>query len=137
MTKTNLVVGAGIALCVVSVFWLQTRFDASDHGKAERLAQNFRVPGQPETFAQFLLRQSGAKSGTWSSEITGGCRGVVRVTWLPMLTPAVVYAWDVDIPGQTIHPTPASPDGEKMLRAFTSPPPELPPLELYPSRDAE
>lgn len=134
MNRTNVVVGLGIVLCAASLFWLQQQFDASDHRKARRLVEHFRVPHRPETFGQFLQARHGAP-GIWHTEITGGCRGVVRVTWRTAHAPERVYAWDVEIPSQAIHPTPASPDGERILNEFTGRGKPLEPLVLPPLVD--
>ena len=132
MNRTTLVVGAGIVLCAFSLFWLQGRFDKSDHAKAERLVRNFTVEGRTQTFEAFLLEKNGGRTGIWETEITGGCRGVVRVTWTLPGNPPTVYAWDVEIPSQGIHPTQGSPEGERMLREFAEPQKDLPPLDLPP-----
>jgi hypothetical protein len=148
VNRTTMVVGAAIILCGVSLFWLQGRFDKSDHEKGMRLVQNLERgaspgtpsagapagagPGAKDTFGEFLRRRHNGREGTWSSEITGGCRGVVRVTWTVPGTPPLAYSWDVEIPSQTVHPTPGSPAGEKLLQDFIAgredKPLELPPL---------
>jgi hypothetical protein len=134
MNRTTVVVGAGIMLCAVSLFFLQRRFDASDHAKGIRLLKNMTAKDRPETFEGFLARKHGGQPGTWDSEITGGCRGVVRVTWSLAGNPPTIYAWEVEIPSQAVHPSPMSPDGERLLAEFTEPNP-LPPLELPPISD--
>jgi hypothetical protein len=132
VNRTTLVVGAGIILCATSLFWLQGRFDKSDHEKSRRLVMNLTRPTGGETFGQFLTRRHGGRQGEWRSEITGGCRGVVRVSWVLAGSPPLVYTWDVEIPSQAVHPNPASPAGERMLLDFVSQreerPLELPPL---------
>lgn len=137
MNRTTIVVGAAIILCGTSLFWLQGRFDKSDHDKAARLVQNLRRASAPadsaatETFGTYLQRRHGNRTGTWSTEITGGCRGVVRVTWRLPGDPAT-YAWDVEIPSQTVHPTPTSPAGRRLLEDFIAgreeKPLDLPPM---------
>lgn len=55
----------------------------------------------------------------WTTEITHGCRGIVRVSYA---APAGTYLFDYDVPGHAIHPgnpaaehilaeVPAAPDG--------------------------
>lgn len=132
MTRTNLVVGLGIVLCAGSLVWLQRRFDASDHAKAQRLVRNLRAEGRSETFEQFLAAKHGGVAGTWNTEITGGCRGVVQVTYTLPGSPPTVFAWDVEVPSQGVHPTPTSPQGERLLAEFTGVAKDLPPLDLPP-----
>ena len=134
MNRTTLVVGAAIMLCAVSLLVLQRRFDASDHEKAVRLVRNLLGPGKSETFGTFLQRKHGGQEGVWGSEITGGCRGVVRVTWTLPGNPPTIYAWDVEIPAQGVHPTPTSPEGARLLLEYSEHNP-LPPLDLPPVGD--
>ena len=131
MNRSTTVVVAGIFLCALSLVLLQQRFDASDHAKAERLLRHFRVEAGPETFEDFLVHKT-QRRGTWATEITGGCRGVVRVRCLIDGNPPEVHEWDVEIPSQAIHPTPASPSGERLLREFTGQALPLPALRLPP-----
>ena len=133
MSRTTLVVGAAIILCAVSLLLLQRRFEQSDHDKSIRLVRNLLASGRKETFGEFLQRKHG-QEGTWDSEITGGCRGVARVTWTVPGNPPTIYAWDVEIPAQGVHPTPTSPNGERLLSEYAEPNP-LPPLDLPPSAD--
>jgi hypothetical protein len=81
-----------------TVLILQTAFDASDHGKAERAVKNYSVGG-PSTLGSWLEKQT--PGGAWSSEITHGCRGIVQARYA---TPQVVYDFDYDVPGHMIHP---------------------------------
>jgi hypothetical protein len=57
-----------------------------------------------------------APGGTWSSEISDGCRGFVRVTYS---APAGVYLFDYVVPQHRIHP--ANPAGERILSAMPAP----------------
>ncbi len=133
MNRATIIVGAAIILCGTSLFWLQGRFDKSDHEKASRLVQNLERAGAPqgESFAVYLQRRHGGRQGVWSSEITGGCRGVVKVTWTLPGNPPLGYAWDVEIPSQTVHPTPTSPEGRRLLEDFIAGREEKP-LDLPP-----
>ena len=134
MNRTTVVVGAGIMLCAISLFLLQRRFDKSDHDKSIRLVRHMTSPHRPDTFEAFLAGKHGGQAGAWESEITGGCRGVARVTWSLPGNPPTIYAWDVEIPSQGVHPTPSSPEGERLLAEFAESNP-LPPLELPPLGD--
>jgi hypothetical protein len=130
--------GVVAILCATSIFWLQGLFDSSDHTKGRRLVQGLRrADNATETFQQYIERRHGGQPGLWTSEVTGGCRGVVQVSWSLPGNPPVRYAWDVEIPSQTVHPTPSSPEGERILRDFiegrTDKPLELPPLDPSPT----
>jgi hypothetical protein len=131
VSRTDVVVGLGIVLCAGSLFWLQGRFDDSDHTKSIRLVRGLRNPSGTETFEQYLIRTEETTLGTWSSEVTGGCRGVARVTFTVPGPPPRSFAWDVDLPAQAVHPNPGSPGGEARLKAFVEQR-ELEKLELPP-----
>lgn len=132
MNRTTSIVAMVILLCAASLFVLQSRFETSDHEKGQRLVRGFRVPGRDETFEAFLIRVHSGRLGEWSSEITGGCRGVVRVAWTLPGTPPTVHMWDLEIPSQAIHPRPDSPSGQQYLQEFTQKDRELPTLKLSP-----
>ena len=72
---------------------LQSAFDSSDHRKADHAVRNYSVGGR--TLGPFLEQRR--PNAGWSSEITHGCRGVVRVTYGDT-------AFDYDVPGHGIHP---------------------------------
>jgi hypothetical protein len=72
----------------------------SDHGKAERGVRGYRVEARPESFGAFL--EARMPGGAWDSEITNGCRGVVRVRYALPRGPE--YAFDFDVPGHVVHP---------------------------------
>ena len=76
---------------------LQGAFDASDHRKAERAVQTYVIKGR--VLGPYLEQRS--PGGTWSTEITHSCRGVVRTTYD---APGARYELDYDVPGHTIHP---------------------------------
>lgn len=89
---------------------LQSAFDSSDHRKADHAVRNYSVNGR--VFGPFLeQRQPGRE---WSTEITHGCRGVVRVTYGDV-------AFDYDVPAHGIHP--GNEAGKEALEAFVSPSP--------------
>jgi hypothetical protein len=97
---------------------LQGAFEASDHAKSERIVQNYRGAGGPSV-AERLAQV--APGGVWSSEITHGCRGFVRVTYI---TPTVEYVFDYDVPQHRIHP--GNPAAVQLLSQV---PPAPPPKE--------
>jgi hypothetical protein len=99
-----------------SLLILQHAFDVSDHTKAARAVQHYRVPQQPLAFGPFL--EARAPGGAWDTEITHGCRGVVRVTYA---APLGTYGFDYDVPGRTFHP--ASPAAQEAMGAFLGAPP--------------
>src|SRR5262249_23677896 len=88
---------------------LQSAFDHSDHKKADHAVRSYSVGGR--TLGPYLEQQ--APGHQWATEITHGCRGVVRVTYGE-------YAFDYDVPGHTIHP--GNPAGMKAMEAFVAGP---------------
>jgi hypothetical protein len=105
-----------ILLCMVATaVMLQGMFEASDHAKSERIVQNYRGAGGP-SLAERLAQV--APGGVWSSEITHGCRGFVRVSYT---TPNVEYVFDYDVPQHLIHP--ANPAAAQLLSQVPAAPP--------------
>lgn len=96
-----------------SVLLLQSAFDQSDHKKSERAVYNYAISGR--TLGPFLEKR--APGGGWSSEITHGCRGIVRVRYATS-DGKDNYEFDYDVPGHTIHP--GNPLGEKVLGEFAA-----------------
>ncbi|HUS65061.1 MAG TPA: hypothetical protein VMZ28_10985, partial [Kofleriaceae bacterium] len=80
-----------------TVLILQSAFDSSDHKKTERAVQSYSVGGRQ--LGPWLEQRT--PGGTWSTEITHGCRGVVRARYTAK---AASYEFDYDVPGHTIHP---------------------------------
>jgi hypothetical protein len=76
---------------------LQNAFDSSDHRKAEKAVRTYTVGGQ--VLGQLV--ESKAPGGVWSTEITQGCRGVVRTRYD---APGGHYEFDYDVPAHMIHP---------------------------------
>ena len=132
MNRSTVTFGVAILLCATCLFYLQGTFDRSDHEKGERFVRNLKQPGRPEPFETFLANRHKGQLGTWSSTITGGCRGVVQVTYTVPGVPPTLYSWDVEIPSQAVHPRTDSPTGEQALKDFANVGPPLPPLELPP-----
>jgi hypothetical protein len=90
---------------------LQSAFDASDHGKAERAVRSYTVEGAAGTLGAFV--EAKTPGGAWSTEITHGCRGIVSARYA---APSAVYEWDYDVPAHTIHP--ANEAGRAALESF-------------------
>jgi hypothetical protein len=102
---------------------LQNAFDVSDHKKAERAVRNFHANGRAEAFGEYLERT--APGGAWDTQITAGCRGVVRTRYA---TPGALYEFDFDVPARTFHP--ANERGRAALGAFLSAAPlKVPPKD--------
>lgn len=122
MNQTTVTVGAGLLLCALSLIFLARRFDASDHGQAERLLGAFRTSTRAETFAAFLAERHGGDKGLWTTEIEDGLRGVVRVTWTGTRRLAPRYSWEIELTTQAIHPTRDSQVGKRLLDEFVNGP---------------
>jgi hypothetical protein len=84
--------------CAGTLLILQNAFDSSDHRKAERAVREYRVNGSGP-FGAFV--EARAPGGAWATEITHGCRGVVRTTYD---APGARYEFDYDVPAHGIHP---------------------------------
>ena len=130
MNRTNLIVGAGIIFCAASVIWLEGRFSASDHEKAEKMVRAFSVDHRDETFEAFIVRKHGGRVGEWETEIRGYCRGVVRVQWYLDGNPPTIYQWEIDMSTNEIFAVPGSSGGKRLLVEFKGPKEELPELDL-------
>ena len=102
---------------VATALLLQGLFDASDHGKAERIVRNYRGAGGPSVGE---LVESEAPGGEWSSEITHACRGFVRVHYI--LPSGGRYLFDYDVPQHQIHP--ANPPAAAVLARVPAAPPK-------------
>lgn len=103
-----------------SVLILQSAFDAADHKKGEAAVRGYVAGGR--FFGPWLETQE--PGGSWGSEITNDCRGVIRVSYD---TPHGSYQLYVD---RSIHGiTGANPLGEEMWKRFNA----LPPLPALPA----
>ena len=100
-----------VGLLIVTLSWLQGRFDTADHDKATKIVQTYMPKGGAIDLTDLILREHPDRKRydiRWTSEILSGCYGYVRVTaYLPPKdeSPAATYAFDVDLPAMAIHPT--------------------------------
>ena len=102
------------AVCVV---YLQGRFDAADVKAAVALAQAYRAP-TGRTLPEVLSARHPGAAVDWSGAETSSCFQHVRVdarVAQPGGAP-VLYEFDVDINGPSIHP--ANPPGVDALGAL-------------------
>ena len=105
-----------VFVCALStLFILQSAFESSDHKKADHAVRDYTVDGR--ALGPFLEKRQPNRG--WSTEITHGCRGVVRVTYGD-------YAFDYDVPGHGIHP--GNEAGRLALEEFVSPSPSPSPM---------
>jgi hypothetical protein len=88
---------------------LQNAFDSSDHRKAERAVRNHAAGSK----VLGTLVEQQAPGGVWSTEITHGCRGIVRTTYD---APGGRFEFDYDVPAHMIHP--ANERGRAALEAL-------------------
>lgn len=101
---------------------LQAMFDSSDHTKSERIVKAYRGAGGA-SIAERLATE--APGGAWSSEITHGCRGYVRVRY--DVAGGGTWVFDYDVPRHRIHP--GNPAAERLLSSIPPGPPGPPPSE--------
>jgi hypothetical protein len=102
------------AVCVV---YLQQRFDAADMKNCVAIAQTYRAPSGKSLPDVLAERYPGANVD-WTGTETSSCFQHVRVD--ARVTPKdarpVVYEFDVDLNGPSIHP--ANPLGMEALEAL-------------------
>jgi hypothetical protein len=105
------------AVCVV---YLQQRFDAADMKNCIAIAETYRAPSGKTLPGVLADRHPGA-SIDWTGTETSSCFQHVRVDArvTPKDTPPVVYEFDVDLNGPSIHP--ANPLGVEALQALEVP----------------
>jgi hypothetical protein len=108
-----------LVICM-SLFYLQSIFDDSDHHKAEIEVRTHQVVDGGPTLEQWLYaRYPESNGGAWSSSVISGCHGYMRVTWdASTRNGPVEYAWDVDLPEHMIHPDPGNDLGKQALVEF-------------------
>lgn len=98
-----------IGLLFVTMNWLQSRFDTSDHDKAVTIVKAYRAQTGRKLVDALLEAHDGVDRAeiSWSSEITSGCFGHVRVhAFIPAKSaPAATYSFDVNLSGPSLHPT--------------------------------
>jgi hypothetical protein len=97
VSSTTVRIGILLFCTAASLLILQRAFDASDHRKAEHAVRDYTI-GDRRLGA---LVESKSPGGVWSSGITHGCRGIVRVAYH---APVGEWAFDYDVPGHAIHP---------------------------------
>jgi hypothetical protein len=116
--------GAMILALLFALKWLQDRFDASDHRKATELVRAYRASPKGPTIAQAIIRRhpgTQEQDISWSSEITSGCLGTLRVSaYVPRKEgkPGKSYAFDVRLTDPSIHPT--DPQTVEILKSLTA-----------------
>jgi hypothetical protein len=124
MDLPRMVLGGLMILALLfALKWLQDRFDASDHRKATELVRSYRASPTGPTIPQAIIaRHPDVKEHeiSWSSEISSGCLGNVRVSaYVPKKAgrPANLYAFDVRLTDPSIHPT--DPQTVEILKSLT------------------
>jgi hypothetical protein len=102
------------AMCVV---YLQQRFDAADMKNCVNIAQTYRAPSGKSLPDLLAERYPGAVVD-WAATETSSCFQHVRVDAriTPKDAPPVVYEFEVDLNGPSIHP--ANPLGVQALEVL-------------------
>ncbi len=105
------------AACVV---YLQQRFDAADVKAAVAMAESYRAPSG-KTLPDVLEARHPGATIDWSGSVTSSCFQHVRVdaSVRPKDAPPLVYEFDIDINGPSIHP--ANPQGVEAVGALDAP----------------
>ncbi len=110
MSNTSLRLLILFVCAAATLLILQGAFDQSDHKKADHAVRSYAVGGR--TLGPYL--EGRTPDGVWSTEITQGCRGIVRVSYAGQ-------AFDYDVPAHAIHP--GNEAGRAALEAFVAPSP--------------
>jgi len=110
MSNTSLRLLILFVCTAATLLILQGAFDQSDHKKADHAVRAYNVGGRQ--LGPYLEQRT--PGGVWSTEITHGCRGIVRVTYAD-------FAFDYDVPEHGIHP--GNEAGRKVLEEFVAPSP--------------
>lgn len=102
------------AICVV---YVQQRFDAADVKAAITMTQSYRAPSG-KTLPDVLEARHPGASIAWSGAVTSSCFQHVRVdaNVSPKEGAPLVYEFDIDINGPSIHP--GNPEGVEALAAL-------------------
>ena len=105
------------AVCVV---YVQQRFDGADVKAAVAMAQSYRAPSG-KTLPDVLETRHPGAAVEWTGTVTSSCFQHVRVdaTVTPKEAAALVYQFDIDINGPSIHP--ANPQGVEAIAALDAP----------------
>jgi hypothetical protein len=105
------------AVCVV---YLQGRFDTADMKNCVAIAQTYRAPSG-RTLPDVLASRHPGATIDWAGTETSSCFQHVRVEArvTPKDAPPLLYDFDVDLNGPSIHP--GNPLGVEALGALDTP----------------
>lgn len=119
-------VAALIVLSLVSVNFLEARFDRADLDRAGTLVRHYRPagPGEGRTLEEALIKKfdtTATGEMLWSAELKSSCAGIVRVTArVPTARGIHEVAFDVFVTESRIHP--ANEAGRELLVTLASVP---------------
>jgi hypothetical protein len=104
------------AVCII---YLQRRFDAADMKNCVAIAQTYRAPSG-KTIPEVLESRHPGAPVVWSGTETSSCFQHVRVEArvAPKDAPPILYDFDIDLNGPSIHP--GNPLGVEALEALDS-----------------
>jgi len=117
----SLLVGSVTLLALVSMFWIQSKFDGADRRAALGIVQQYRSP-QGWSIPEVLDREHPGKAPAWAVTTQSSCMQRQRVT---AEIDAVTYEFMIDINGPSIHP--GNPASEGVIKHLDDPRPGGPP----------
>jgi hypothetical protein len=129
----SLLVATSTMLAIVSIFWIQSKFDGADRRAALGVVQQYRSP-QGWTIPEILEREHPGKAAAWTVTTQSSCMQHQRVI---AAVDGATYEFMVDINGPSIHP--GNPASEAVIKQFDRPrpggPPPTPPASAPPKGD--
>ncbi|MFO0761296.1 MAG: hypothetical protein U0359_32760 [Byssovorax sp.] len=108
-------------VAIVSIFWIQSKFDGADRKAALAIVQEYRSK-EGNTIPTLLDRHHPGHPPVWNVETARSCMQHERVR---ASVDGVEYDFMVDINGPSIHP--GNPASEAVMAELSAPPPAASP----------
>jgi hypothetical protein len=96
----SLLVASSTMVALVSMFWIQSKFDGADRRAALGIVQQYRSP-KGWTIPEVLDEKHPGKPATWAASTESSCMQRERVT---AVVAGTEYQFMIDINGPSIHP---------------------------------
>ncbi len=116
LMKTMLVASSTL-LAIVSIFWIQSKFDGADRKAALGVVQTYRARGG-WTIPEILDKQHPGHTAVWRVETHSSCLQHEKVT---AEIDGIRYQFMVDINGPSIHP--GNRESEDVMKQLGQPKP--------------
>jgi hypothetical protein len=96
----SLLVASSTMVALVSMFWIQSKFDGADRRAALGIVQQYRSP-KGWTIPEVLDEKHPGSPATWTASTESSCMQRERVT---AVVAGTEYQFMIDINGPSIHP---------------------------------